>query len=143
MHATFDKSMSSTAGDFRNLTPLVLMDALRKAGTMVLEPIHSFSVEVPSDVFGTLLPVLSRLRAVPGESTAAGASYLVEGSIPAGQVHELEQLLPPLTRGAGVLESTFDRYQDVVGPPPSRARTDLNPMARNEYLLRLSRRVGR
>jgi ribosomal protection tetracycline resistance protein len=26
-HATFDKSMSSTAGDFRNLTPLVLMSA--------------------------------------------------------------------------------------------------------------------
>ena len=28
-HGVFDKSMSSTAGDFRNLTPLVLMGALR------------------------------------------------------------------------------------------------------------------
>ena len=32
-HAVFDKSMSSTAGDFRGLTPLVLMVALRQAGT--------------------------------------------------------------------------------------------------------------
>ena len=32
-HATFDKSMSSTARDFRQLTPLVLMDALAQAGT--------------------------------------------------------------------------------------------------------------
>ena len=30
-HAIFDKSMSSTAGDFRNLTPLVLMTALRRS----------------------------------------------------------------------------------------------------------------
>ena len=31
MHQKFDTSMSSTAGDFRNLTPLVLAEALRRA----------------------------------------------------------------------------------------------------------------
>jgi ribosomal protection tetracycline resistance protein len=141
MHATFDKASSSTAGDFRQLTPLVLMDALRLAGTIVQEPIQHFRAEVPADVFGTLLPVLTRLRAVPRESAVLGAAYRVEGDIPAGRVHELELQLPPLTRGAGVLESAFDRYQDVTGPPPERARTDLNPLDRKEYLLRLSRRV--
>ena len=141
MHATFNKSMSSTAGDFRNLTPLVLMDALCEAGTVVREPIHRFHAEVPADVFGTLLPVLTKLRAVPRESSVVGGAYRVEGDIPAGRVHDLEQQLPPLTRGAGVLEATFDHYQDVVGPPPERARTDLNPLDRKEYLLRLSRRV--
>ena len=141
MHATFNKSMSSTAGDFRQLTPLVLMDALREAGTIVQEPIQRFRAEVPADVFGTLLPVLTKLRAVPRESRVAGTTYRIEGDIPAGRVHELEQQLPPLTRGAGVLESAFDRYQDVVGAPPWRARTDLNPLDRREYLLRLSRRI--
>jgi ribosomal protection tetracycline resistance protein len=142
MHAGFNKAMSSTAGDFRNLTPLVLMDALREAGTAVREPIHHFRAEVPADVFGTLLPVLTKLRAVPRESSAVGGSYRVEGDIPAGRVHELEQQLPSLTRGAGMLEAAFDHYQDIVGPPPERARTDLNPLDRKEYLLRLSRRVG-
>jgi ribosomal protection tetracycline resistance protein len=141
MHATFDKSMSSTAGDFRQLTPLVLMAALREAGTVVQEPIQRFRAEVPADLFGTLLPVLTKLRAVPRESRVAGSTYRIEGDIPAGRVHELEQQLPPLTRGAGVLESAFDRYQDVVGAPPWRARTDLNPLDRSEYLLRLSRRI--
>ena len=46
-HGTFDKSMSSTAGDFRNLTPLVLMDALKQAGTEVYEPIHRFRARDP------------------------------------------------------------------------------------------------
>ena len=31
--------MSSTAGDFRNLTPLVVMNALEQAGMGVYEPI--------------------------------------------------------------------------------------------------------
>jgi ribosomal protection tetracycline resistance protein len=142
MHQGFNKAISSTAGDFRNLTPLVLMDALREAGTVVREPIHHFRAEVPADVFGTFLPVLTKLRAVPRESRVVGGTYVVEGDIPAGRVHELEQLLPPLTRGSGVLESAFDHFSDVTGPPPERGRTDLNPLDRKEYLLRLSRRVG-
>ncbi|MEV8317497.1 translation factor GTPase family protein [Streptomyces sp. NPDC059900] len=133
-HGTFDKSMSSTAGDFRQLTPLVLLDALRRAGTRVHEPLHRFRLRVPDDVFGTLLPVLSRLRAVPHTQTARGTSYVVEGEIPAARVHELEQLLPSLTRGEGELESAFERYKAVAGEAPDRPRTDRNPLCRKEYL---------
>ncbi len=42
-HGVFDKSMSSTAGDFRLLTPLVLMDALKAAGTTVSSRCIAFS----------------------------------------------------------------------------------------------------
>ncbi|MFG2649258.1 GTP-binding protein [Streptomyces sp. NPDC048436] len=133
-HGTFDKSMSSTAGDFRQLTPLVLLSALRRAGTEVHEPLHRFRLSVPEDVFGQLLPALSRLRAVPHTQTARGASYVVEGEIPAARVHGLEQLLPSLTRGEGELESAFERYQPVRGEAPDRPRTDRNPLCRKEYL---------
>ena len=40
-----------------------------------------------------------------------------------------------------VLESWFDRYQPVPGPPPTRPRSDHNPLNRREYLLRVVRRV--
>ncbi|MBT2232470.1 translation factor GTPase family protein [Nonomuraea sp. NEAU-A123] len=140
-HAIFDKSMSSTGADFRNLTPLVLMNALRQAGTRVHEPIHSFTLDVPADTIGTVLPELARLRAVPRTPAMRGASCLVEGDIPAARVHELHQQLPSLTRGEGVLESAFDRYQPVVGTVPARPRTDHNPLDRKEYLLHVMRRV--
>ncbi|MFE6163080.1 GTP-binding protein [Streptomyces sp. NPDC056486] len=133
-HGTFDKSMSSTAGDFRQLTPLVLLSALRRAGTEVHEPLHHFWLSVPDDVFGALLPALSRLRAVPHTQRAHGTSYVVEGEIPAARVHELEQLLPSLTRGEGELESAFERYRPVRGEAPDRPRTDRNPLCRKEYL---------
>jgi ribosomal protection tetracycline resistance protein len=140
-HAHFDKSMSSTAGDFRSLTPLVLMSALRRAGTTVYEPMHRFRLEVPADAVGPILPVLTRLRAIPRAPSTRGSSGLLEGEIPAARVSELERQLPGLTRGQGVLDSEFGRYRAVSGEIPSRPRTDHNPLDRKQYLLRIQRRV--
>jgi ribosomal protection tetracycline resistance protein len=141
-HAHFDKSMSSTAGDFRNLTPLVLMDALKQAGTGVYEPVHRFHLEIPADTYGPVLPVLARLRAVPGAPVMRGSLCLLDGEIPAAQVRALEEQLPGLTRGEGVLEAAFGHYKPVRGDVPERPRTDHNPLNREEYLLRVARRVA-
>ena len=139
-HAIFDKSMSSTAGDFRHLTPLVLMAALKQAGVAVCEPMHRYDLEIPADLLAAILPVLSRVDAIPQAPALDGSVCRLEGEIPAGRVHELQQKLPSLTRGEGVLETAFDHYRPMRGPPPSRARTDFNPLDRREYLLRVSRR---
>jgi ribosomal protection tetracycline resistance protein len=141
-HQGFDKSMSSTAGDFRNLTPLVLMEALRQSGTRVYEPIHRFRLEFPADAVATVLRGLAELRAVPQSPSVHGSSGVVEGDIPAARVHTLQQRLPTLTRGEGVLESDYAHYQLVRGAPPSRARWDHNPLNRREYLLQVTRRVA-
>jgi ribosomal protection tetracycline resistance protein len=133
---------STSAADFRHLTPLVLMTALRRAGTQVYEPIHRFSLDIPADTFGLVLLMLARLGAVPGAPQPRGSSCLVEGDIPAAWVHALEQQLPALTRGEGVLDSAFDRYQAVRGPAPVRPRSDHNPLNRKEYLLHVKRRVA-
>ena len=140
-HGTFDKSMSSTAGDFRNLTPLVLMAALAEAGTAVREPMHRFRLEVPSDSYRAVMPVLARHRAIPLTSEVTERTYVIEGDIPAEKVHSLTQKLPTLTRGEGLFESVFDHYQDVVGAPSERPRSDHNPLNRKEYLLHVVRRV--
>jgi ribosomal protection tetracycline resistance protein len=140
-HATFDKSMSSTARDFRQLTPLVLMDALRQAGTQVYEPMQRFTLEVPADVTGAVLPVLARLRAIPRTSVVHGTMCTLGGEIPAAEVHQLEQALPGLSRGEGVLDCVFGHYQAIRGPAPSRPRTDHDPLHRKEYLLRVTRGV--
>ncbi len=134
-------SPGSTARDFRLLTPLVLMSALRQAGTSVCEPIHHFHLEAPADTVGPILPVLARLRAVPGTPAIRGSTSTLEGEIPAARVHELQQQLRALTRGEGVLEFAFDHYQPVPGAIPTRPRTDHNPLNRMEYLLHVRRRV--
>ncbi|MFJ7417414.1 GTP-binding protein [Streptomyces uncialis] len=140
-HAVFDKSMSSTAGDFRQLTPLVLVAALRRAGTAVLEPMHRFRVELPPDAFTPVWSLLTRLGAVPGPPRIMDVLCVLEGDVPAARLHELESALPTLTGGEGVLETAFGHYRPVPGTPPSRARTDHNPFDRKEYLLRVTRKV--
>jgi len=140
-HGSFDASMSSTAGDFRNLTPLVLMDALVQAGTEVLEPLHHFRLEIPGDALGVVLPALGRLRAIPQSTTLHGSGYVLEGEIPAARIYELQQQVPTMTHGEGVLECVFERYETVRGEAPTRPRTDQNPLNRKEYLLRVQRRA--
>jgi ribosomal protection tetracycline resistance protein len=134
-------SPGSTARDFRLLTPLVLMSALKQAGTIVCEPIHRFHLEVPADTVGPILPVLARLRAVPQAPAMRGPTRTLEGEIPAARVYELQQQLGALTRGEGVLEFAFDHYQPVRGAIPTRPRSDHNPLSPKEYLLHVRRRV--
>jgi ribosomal protection tetracycline resistance protein len=142
-HQGFSKSMSSTGEDFRKLTPLVLMSALRQARTVVCEPIHRFSLDAPADTLGPLLPALARLRAVLRTQLTKGATSTLKGDIPAARVHELRQQLPALTRGEGVVECAFDRYEPVSGTIPARPRSDCNPLNRDEYLLRVARPASR
>jgi ribosomal protection tetracycline resistance protein len=141
-HQGFNKAMSSTGADFRDLTPLVLIAALKAAGTEVLEPIHHFRLEFPGDLLDRMYPVLAAHRAIPQPPMIGDAVTVMEGDIPAAEVHGLEQELPALTRGEGGLESPFDRFEPVTGPVRDRPRTDRNPLDRSEYLLRATRGKG-
>jgi ribosomal protection tetracycline resistance protein len=138
-HARFDKAMSSTANDFRGLTPLVVMAALNQAGTRVYEPVQDFRLDIPADTAGPVLAALARLRAVPHTPGTNGSSCMLEGSIRAARVRELEQQLPGLTRGEGLLECVFGHYEPVSHPVPSRPRSDHNPLNRAEYLRHVTR----
>src|SRR5262249_24033732 len=53
----------TTAADFRKLTPLVLMKAIRQAGTVVCEPMASVRVELPAARTGAVLSRLARFGA--------------------------------------------------------------------------------
>ena len=66
---------------------------------------------------------------------------MLDGVIRVAAFHHLQARLPDLTRGEGVLESTFGGYRPVAGAPPSRPRTDRNPLDRIDYLRRVSGRA--
>jgi ribosomal protection tetracycline resistance protein len=132
---------ATTAGDFRGLTPLVLMAALRQAGTTVAEPVHHIQVEAPSDTAGPVAAALARLGGVPRAPVRRGPSCLLAGEIPAARLHELQQQLPALTRGEGVLDCVSGSYRPARRPVPVRPRSDHNPLNRVEYLLHVVRRV--
>ena len=101
----------TTAADFRKLTPLVLMDALRAAGTVVCEPTEHVSIEIPARKMGAVLSALAQLGAAVESPSVQGEQAVVETLLPAAKVHSLQQQLPGLTGGEGVLEASFGGYQ--------------------------------
>ena len=94
----------------------------------------------PADQLGAILSALARLHAVPDAPVVRDSTCTLEGELPAARVHELQQQLRGLTRGEGVLEWAFARYEPVDGPVPTRPRSDRNPLSREEYLSHLARR---
>lgn len=132
----------SSASDFRHLSPLVVMAALRQAGTVVCEPVHSFRLEAPPGALGRLAAALARLAATPGTPVVHRGWAVLEGTIPAARVRELEQWLPGLTGGEGAFESAFDHYRPVHGRAPARPRPPCDALDRERYLLYLSGRTS-
>ena len=139
IHVEFIDSMS-TAGDFRGLAPLVLMQALAQAGTEVCEPLQRFRLDVPEQTLADAIRQLVQHRAAIAESVIEGDVAVIRGEIPAAEVPDFERQLPGISRGEGDLDHWQDGWQPIRGDVPIRPRTDFNPLDRVEYLSRLSGR---
>jgi ribosomal protection tetracycline resistance protein len=129
----------TTAADFRKLTPMVLMQALEEAGTVVCEPVLRARLEIPASAIGAVLAVLARLGGTAEAPSLEDDLATIEALLPAARAPDLQRQLPALTAGEGVLESGFGGYRAVTGMPPTRRRLTVNPLNREVYL-RLGRR---
>jgi ribosomal protection tetracycline resistance protein len=110
----------STAADFRKLTPLVLMQALTRARTVVCEPIVRACVEIPTGAVGAVMAALARLDAAVEPASLQGPLSMIETVLSAARAQDLQRQLPGLTGGEGVLDSSFAGYQPVSGDQPTR-----------------------
>ncbi|HZD98906.1 MAG TPA: translation factor GTPase family protein [Micromonosporaceae bacterium] len=133
----------STAADFRKLTPLVVMQALDDAGTTVCEPMSRVSIDSPVATMGSVVVELTTLGAAVEAQTIRCDDVTIDAVLPAAYVPDLHRKLPGLTGGEGVIEASLAGYQPARGTPPSRRRTMVNPLHRQEYLAFLSGHVSR
>ncbi|TDW15712.1 elongation factor G [Kribbella kalugense] len=129
----------TVASDFRRLVPLILMQAIAEAGTTVLEPVNHFELDVPADTISRILAHVAEHRGVVSQTTLTESQAHLEGTIPAATTHGFELFLPTLARGEALLATAFHNYQPVPGPPPTRSRTDGNPLNEKQYVLNLNR----
>jgi ribosomal protection tetracycline resistance protein len=135
------RASRTTAADFRKLTPLVLMLALERAGTVVCEPMIRVSIEMPTDAVGAVLAAVARLGGVVAAPSLRGDLYTIETVLPAARAQDLRRQLPGLTSGEGVVETTFSGYQPVTRAPLTRRRVIANPINRDEHMMHLARRA--
>jgi ribosomal protection tetracycline resistance protein len=130
----------TSPSDFRRLTQLVLMTALHRAGTWVCEPLADLSLEVPATTAQAVLGTLARLGGrVTGQFSANGVTK-ASAVLAVAQVRLLQNRLPGLSMGEGVLETRPGGYQPVGDDPPRRARSGPSPLDRDAWLASLARR---
>jgi ribosomal protection tetracycline resistance protein len=103
--------MSSTAGDFRDLTRLLMARGIEQARTVVCEPVHQFEREAPASTLGAVLSLLAQIGGGPLTTDPRGPSVVVSGDVPADAVHALTLQLPGVTRGEGVLTTRLDHFR--------------------------------
>ncbi|MFB6549718.1 GTP-binding protein [Streptomyces sp. NPDC056405] len=143
-HCGFWARPYSAAGDFRAVTPHVLMQALAQSDTRVYEPMHRFWVETPENGFGALINCLNRHEAEVENCRQEPDRWVIEGRIPLRTLGDVRQRVMPLTNGSALWSSYADGDRAVAAdPPPSHPRTDGNPFDRVEYLRFLARREAR
>ncbi|MDC7741680.1 elongation factor G [Rhizobium binxianense] len=136
MTAARHSSPASTAADFRQLTPWVLATALSAAGTVLCEPIDRFHLETPAEGLSGVVTLLAKSAATTTDSVIADGVARLEGTMASQMVRGAQQQLPGLTSGAGTMETSFDHYAPIAGPPRLRGRSGPDPF-NAEYLLRL------
>ena len=133
-------SPATSPADFRRLTQLVLMTALDRAGTWVCEPLTDLTIEVPSSTAPGVVAALGKLGGrVRGQFSANGLST-IDGVLPVARVRGLQNQLPGLSMGEGILETRFGGYQPIGEHPPTRPRSSPSPIDRDAWLASLAKR---
>ncbi|MEK4498219.1 translation factor GTPase family protein [Bacillus sp. FSL R12-0069] len=125
----------TTASDFRNLTPLVLMDALKKAETYVYEPVNEFELTVPEHAISTAMYNLAAIPATFAEPIFNNNSYQLTGSLPVAKTENFKRMLHSFTEGEGIFTTRPAGFTKLTTPFPTRKRVDYNPLNRKDYLL--------
>ncbi|PFE20267.1 elongation factor G [Bacillus cereus] len=125
----------TTASDFRNLTPLVLMDALKQAESCVYEPVNEFELNVPEHAISTAMYKLAAIPANFSEPKLYNNSYQLTGSLPVAKTENFKRILHSFTEGEGIFTTKPDGFTKMKAPFPTRKRVDYNPLNRKDYLL--------
>ncbi|RKN44070.1 GTP-binding protein [Streptomyces hoynatensis] len=131
-------SPDSKAADFRDLTPMVLLRALREAGSRVHEPCQALEIEIPRDTLSAVAGALAARGADIVATEERGESWAVFAELPTRLVQEVRAALPGLSRGEAAVFARPGANRPVRGRAPRRARTDGNPLNREEYLRHLA-----
>ncbi|MGV3061706.1 tetracycline resistance ribosomal protection mosaic protein Tet(O/W/32/O), partial [Streptococcus hyovaginalis] len=105
----------STPADFRMLSPIVLEQALKKAGTELLEPYLHFEIYAPQEYLSRAYHDAPRYCADIVSTQIKNDEVILKGEIPARCIQEYRNDLTNFTNGQGVCLTELKGYQPAIG----------------------------
>ena len=98
-------------GDFRQATYRAVRQGLRKARSVLLEPVYEYRLEVPSDMVGRAMTDIQKMYGTFKEPEIEGEMSVLTGVAPVVNMGGYQSEVTAYTRGRGRLSCTLKGYQ--------------------------------
>ena len=98
-------------GDFRQATYRALRQGLMQCKSMLLEPVFSFALEVPTEQLGRAMSDIQRMSGSFEPSVTEGEMSILTGSAPVATMREYQREVNAYTRGRGRLSCMLKGYE--------------------------------
>lgn len=98
-------------GDFRQATYRALRQGLMQCESVLLEPVFSFTLEVPADQLGRAMSDIQRMCGSFDPPVTQGESVVLTGSAPVSAMRNYQKEVNVYTRGRGRLVCALKGYE--------------------------------
>ncbi|MGQ9589196.1 MAG: elongation factor G [Planctomycetota bacterium] len=112
----------STPAAYSAATSSAFQSALEAAGSVILEPVMRFEIQVPQEYYGTVSSDLGRRRATIRGVDLVGDLRIVRGVVPLEEVFGYPNTLRGLTQGRGSISLEPESYHPVPEEVAARFR---------------------
>ncbi|MCQ4636943.1 TetM/TetW/TetO/TetS family tetracycline resistance ribosomal protection protein [Anaerovorax odorimutans] len=97
-------------GDFRQATYRALRQGLKKAKSILLEPLYDFRLEVPQEMVGRAMADIQRMDGSFLPPQTEGDTAVLTGTAPAASMAQYQNEVVMYTKGRGSLSCAFKGY---------------------------------
>ena len=119
-------------GDFRQATYRAVRQGLKKAESVLLEPVYEYQLEIPADSIGRAMADLQRMKATFDNPTIQGDMAVLKGFSPVINMRNYQQEVVAYTKGYGRLFCVFAGYrpchnaEEIIANSNYNSESDLN-----------------
>ncbi|WP_051569350.1 elongation factor G [Alkaliphilus transvaalensis] len=104
--------IATLPSDFRHLTYAAIQEAIKAAGTILLEPILKFNLIVPVESSKQIFSTLINIKAVFDPPETLNGYIVFEGTVPVATSINFSTKLAGITGGKGVYTAEFYMYKE-------------------------------
>ncbi len=98
-------------GDFRQATYRAVRQGLRRGRSILLEPVFSFSLELPTEMLGRAMSDVQRMCGTFENPRTEGERSILRGRAPVATMQDYQREVNVYTRGRGRLSCVVDGYE--------------------------------
>lgn len=114
-------------GDFRQATYRALRQGLMQCESVLLEPVFSYTLEVPQEQLGRAMSDIQRMHGSFDSPVTEGGNSVLKGSVPVSEAEGYQREVNAYTRGHGRFSCTLKGYEPCHDTEEVLARIGYDP----------------